>query len=308
MKTCSVMLTKLARGIVVVVLLDLATTVWAQSLPVTPTPVTPTPITPTPITPTPITPTPVTPTPITPTPITPTPITPTPITSTTILPPPEPRLPDAIDSDGDKYLDFAEDWYGSDPHNALDCPTDMTPQQANFNPDALKWYQAGWGRLNITPVDRNSPPPKRMGFSNTASKSLLKPAATATATPAVSKPAPGLSGGDAALLGLGVAGAVGAGVVLASAASGGGLFQQYQCSDGYSWCSDGACCPTHYLGNGLYGSYHFPAGCIGSVSGAANYAAHTGIVPAGCADERRNRNPELAKTMVGHTLRPVQKK
>jgi hypothetical protein len=212
-----------------------------------------------------------------------------------------------LDSDGDKYLDFAEDWYGSDPHDALNYPTDMSPQAANFHPDALKWYQAGWGRLNITPVDRNSPPPKRMGLTNTASKALVKPVSASAHPPDVSKPQ-GLSGGDAALLGVGVVGAVGAGVVLAAAASGGNMFQQYQCSDGYSWCSDGACCPTHYLGSGLYGSYHFPSGCIGSVSGAANYAAHTGIVPAACADERRNKHPEIARHALRNTAVPIQKR
>lgn len=105
----------------------------------------------------------------------------------------------------------------------------------------------------------------------------------------------GMSGGDAALVGLGVAGAAvavaGVAAVAAAAAN------QRKCPDGYSLCLDGACCPSYNI-NGVLGAYHFPAGCFGSPSAAANYSAHTGLVPSPCADEGKSRNWEHIRGLL----------
>lgn len=276
-------------------------TAWGQSgtpinptpinpTPINPTPINPTPIAPTPIAPTPINPTPIAPTPIAPTPIAPTPITPTPIQPTQILTPPEPQLPDALDSDGDGFLDFAENWYGSDPHNALDKPTDMTPAQANFNPAALEWYKAGVGRLNVTPNYHNLPP-QRPG----AVHHFAGPHGAAGARP------PGLSGGQAALIGVGVAGAVVAGVGVAALAGKAIEEASYKCSEGYSLCTDGACCRTHNI-HGAWGAYHGSNGsCYPSAESAAQAAMH-GIGIVACADERQYARAHAPTELLRHAL------
>ena len=79
-----------------------------------------------------------------------------------------------------------------------------------------------------------------------------------------------MTGGQAVLLGVGVAGAVVAVAAVAGAAA--AAANSYKCAEGYSLCLDGACCPSSNI-NGVWGSYHFPSGCIGSASGAANYSA-----------------------------------
>ncbi|MCX7007003.1 MAG: hypothetical protein NTY53_07095 [Kiritimatiellaeota bacterium] len=151
---------------------------------------------------------------------------------------------------------------------------------------------------------RNFAPPSQAGTGpmHTPAVATGPVIAAATTPPA----AGGMSGGDAALIGVGVAGAVVAVAVVAGAAA--SAANNYKCAEGYSLCLDGVCCPSANI-NGVRGSYHFPSGCIGSAAGAANYAAHTGIVPSPCADERQQRqDPAAVQGMLRAALYAQPKK
>jgi hypothetical protein len=213
-----------------------------------------------------------------------------------------PDRPDALDTDGDGYLDYAEKWAGTDPKQAADHPTDLSPEQANNDPGALEWYKAGWGRANRVPIQ--APPSRQRGFSaqRTPSPSLAQTMAAVRPPPppsaTVASP-PGMSGGDAALVGVGVAGAVVAAVAVAGAA--GNLANNYKCREGYSLCTDGACCPTHYI-HGAWGAYHGSNGaCYPSAESAARAAMH-GVRIAACADERRYGREYDPKTRLQQTM------
>ncbi|TAN35954.1 MAG: hypothetical protein EPN23_09620 [Verrucomicrobia bacterium] len=113
----------------------------------------------------------------------------------------------------------------------------------------------------------------------------------------------GLSGGDAALIGVGVAGAVVAAVAVAGAAS--SAYNNYKCSEGYSLCTDGVCCRTYNI-HGAWGAYHGSnGGCYSSAESAAQAAMH-GVGIVACADERQygreyDARARLRQTLQAHT-------
>ena len=120
-------------------------------------------------------------------------------------------------------------------------------------------------------------------------------------TPAPPPPPPqsGISGGDAALIGVGVAGAVVAAVAVAGAAS--SAMNSYHCSEGYSYCQDGVCCPTHYI-HGAWGAYHGSNGaCYPSAESAAQAAMH-GVSIVACADERQYGREFSIKARLQQTM------
>jgi hypothetical protein len=117
---------------------------------------------------------------------------------------------------------------------------------------------------------------------------------------------PGVSGGDAALVGLGVGAAVVAAVAVAGAA--GSAMNNYQCSDGYALCTDGVCCPSHLIG-GIWGAYHIQGhGCYGSAASAANASAHGAGFPYPCVDERRQRQMPAEHGTLRAAIYAQQKK
>jgi hypothetical protein len=318
-----------------------------QATPINPTPINPTPINPTPIGPTPINPTPITPiqTPQIQTPNIQTPNIQTPTIQGPNIQTPNMQAPN-IQTPNIQAPNIQTPNITTPDMQAPNMQTPSTMKVPNLEPlpedittEARQQLQQQAQQLqaqldqfnNDAQAYNNLPPDQRTAealkalvtrqsqlvnaigaFNRTVhnfAQAALQAKPVPQTTPRVPtqvKTAPqptGMSGGDAALIGLGVAGA---GVAVAGLAAM-AVANQRQCADGYSLCLDGACCPTHNIG-GVLGSYHFPAGCIGSASGAANYSAHTGIVPSPCADEGQRRDISHVRGLLQQLATPSQKR